>query len=259
MTVYACPDCGSPLVERHPKPHQTWSMFYGCGAYPKCSFSLTKEELKEEIDCLDVYVSEAYTKTLALDKELDREKVFKKELSYINNDRIHDIVLDIISLMPDYFFTIPASSTGKYHPKYALGDGGLVRHTKAAVSIARDLFTVTSLWWGELNQEEKDFVIGALIVHDGWKSGVIQSKYTLHEHPEIARDVIEDIDFKSSDDKMVAGTIADLVRSHMGQWNTHSKSDIALLLPITKLQKFVHLCDYLASRKTLEVIPEVFA
>lgn len=58
--------------------------------------------------------------------------VFKKELSYIESPIVRTIVEDLLSEVPNYFFEIPASSTGKYHPDYALGKGGLVRHTKAA-------------------------------------------------------------------------------------------------------------------------------
>lgn len=44
--------------------------------------------------------------------------------------------------------------------------------------------------------------------------------------------------------------VAKLIRSHMGQWNTNEpEPDIILPLPKTKLEKFVHECDYIASRK----------
>ena len=65
-----------------------------------------------------------------------KEEVFKKELTYIKNNRYKENIKVLINLLPDYFFEIPASSTGKYHPYYATGKGGLVRHTKAAVRIA---------------------------------------------------------------------------------------------------------------------------
>ena len=55
------------------------------------------------------------------------------------NDDIKKSVAILIEMLPDYFFHEAASSTGKYHPKYALGDGGLLRHTKAAVRIAYEL------------------------------------------------------------------------------------------------------------------------
>lgn len=42
-------------------------------------------------------------------------------------------VQTMLPAVPPYFYTVPASSTGKYHPRYTLGSGGLLRHTKAAI------------------------------------------------------------------------------------------------------------------------------
>ena len=61
---------------------------------------------------------------------MDKVKTFEKELEYIVDDNIKESSKTMIELLPDYFFHEAASSTGKYHPSYALGDGGLVRHTK---------------------------------------------------------------------------------------------------------------------------------
>ena len=63
---------------------------------------------------------------------------FKTEIGYIKNLRYQENIKILVELLPDYFFEIPASSTGKYHPSYALGDGGLVRHVKVAVRIAHE-------------------------------------------------------------------------------------------------------------------------
>ena len=47
--------------------------------------------------------------------------------------------------------------------------------------------------------------------------------------------------------------IAKNISTHMGQWNTDYKTQREILpLPKTKMQNFVHICDYLASRKCLE-------
>ena len=52
--------------------------------------------------------------------------------------------------------------------------------------------------------------------------------------------------------------ISNCIKSHMGQWNTDYKTKEEILpKPVTELEKFVHLCDYLASRKLLEVNFEV--
>ena len=45
--------------------------------------------------------------------------------------------------------------------------------------------------------------------------------------------------------------ISDNVSSHMGRFNTNSYSDIVLPLPDTVTKKFIHMCDFLASRKQI--------
>jgi ssDNA-binding Zn-finger/Zn-ribbon topoisomerase 1 len=32
----ACPDCGTQMVLRRPKPGDTWEAFWGCPFYPDC-------------------------------------------------------------------------------------------------------------------------------------------------------------------------------------------------------------------------------
>ena len=39
----------------------------------------------------------------------------------------------------------------------------------------------------------------------------------------------------------------------MGYWNTSDYSDVTLPRPETKEQNFVHMCDYLASRKVFKI------
>ena len=63
---------------------------------------------------------------------MNHEK-FAKELETFKHDDIRKFAEVLIDNAPDYFFHVAASSTGKYHPKYALNDGGLMRHTKAVV------------------------------------------------------------------------------------------------------------------------------
>ena len=76
---------------------------------------------------------------------MDKIEIFEKEINLIKNEQIKNFIRDFLKQVPDYFFKTAASSTGKYHPSYALGEGGLVRHTKAAVRIAYELFRINFL------------------------------------------------------------------------------------------------------------------
>jgi hypothetical protein len=176
--------------------------------------------------------------------------MFDKEINYIKSEQIKTYLVKALEVLPEYFYKIPASSSGKYHPKYTLGEGGLVRHTRAAVGIAKELFRLENYTFSDY---EKDMIIVSLLLHDGCKRGVEFSDVTLYEHPRIVVELLkknEDLrNILSSDDlDVIYGNIL----SHMGQWNKDETGKKILPKPKTKMQKFVHLCDYLASRKNLE-------
>ena len=86
---------------------------------------------------------------------MDDKKVaaLAQEIDFIKDDKIRNFAKVAVSSLPDYFFEVAASSTGKYHPSYALGEGGLLRHTKAAVRIANDLLSLEM--YGSYSQMEK--------------------------------------------------------------------------------------------------------
>ena len=177
---------------------------------------------------------------------------FTTELNLIADPFIKEITVKILNDIPKCFWTEPASSSGKYHPAYALGDGGLVRHTKAAVGIAQQLFTLEMF---RPLFAQKDIVIAALLLHDGLKHGWAPSKHTVVEHPVLMCDYIREqiLPTMTEDQMNQLGALSLCVLTHMGQWNTRYNSTKELMpKPTSKLQNFVHLCDYLASRKVLE-------
>lgn len=183
---------------------------------------------------------------------MQKDKVFEIELNYIKNPRYKKSAEVLINLLPDYFFEVPASSTGKYHPSFSLGSGGLVRHTKAAVRIAKEFFNDEALT-GAYTNNEKDLMIIGLMVHDGLKSGLVKSDYTKFEHPLLVCDYIKKNKEKLEFNDKEIDFLVSIISSHMGPWNTNSYSSVVLPKPETSRQKFVHMCDYLASRKFLEV------
>ena len=180
-------------------------------------------------------------------------KEFEKELGYIKNTKLQEFITKVLDSLPVYFSTIAASTTGKHHPSYALGEGGLLRHTKAAVGIAKEL--IGSGLFPKMNE---DVVYASLIVHDGLKCGNNGSQYTVFDHPLlISKFVEEKANEYNFEDKELIKEIQKCVECHMGQWNTDRRSSVTLPKPTTKIEKFVHLADYLASRKCLEYNFEV--
>jgi len=183
---------------------------------------------------------------------MNREEVFKIELGYINSNKVRNACLEMIKLLPDYFFEIPASSTGKYHPEYALGDGGLLRHSKAAVRIGYELLQDPSIG-DKYTSDEKDMMLMALLLHDGLKSGMPKEKYTRFDHPLLICDLIMDNEEVLGLEVEEIEFICDAIKTHMGNWTTDYNGEEVLEKPKTKYQNFVHMCDFLASKKFLNI------
>ena len=183
---------------------------------------------------------------------MNRDEVFKVELGYISSDKVRNACLEMIKLLPDYFFEIPASSTGKYHPEYALGDGGLLRHSKAAVRIGYELLQDPSIG-DKYTSDEKDMMLMALLLHDGLKSGMPKEKYTRFDHPLLICDLIMDSEEALGLEVEEIEFICDCIKTHMGNWTTDYNGVEVLEKPKTKYQNFVHMCDYLASKKFLQI------
>lgn len=180
---------------------------------------------------------------------MNKIKYFEKEINYLLDDNNKEDIKYLINLLPDYFFTIPASSTGKYHPKFASTKNGLVKHTKVAVRIAYDLFETVN----NFTDTEKDLVIMALIMHDGLKKGDPEEEYTRFDHPLLSSKLIleHQKELKMNIDDV--RKLCSLIESHMGKWNTNKYSKVVLPLPTTELQRYVHRCDFLASRNYLNI------
>jgi hypothetical protein len=180
----------------------------------------------------------------------EKIKYFINEIAYILNPIIRGLAIKAVSSLPDYFFVVPASSTGKYHPAYSLGTGGLANHTRAAVRIAMDLARMDEY---KFTPDEIDLAVAALLVHDGWKSGVIQETFSRADHPKVAATELQDnADLNTLLPPAQFEIFLRLVARHMGQWNKDYKTGQEIMnKPETPLEKFVHLCDYLASRKCL--------
>lgn len=182
---------------------------------------------------------------------LNKVKIFDIELSYIKNDRIKESAKTLVNLIPDYFFSEAASSTGKYHPSFSQGDGGLLRHTKAAVRIAKELL-VTKTFGSDFTDNESDLIYLALIMHDSVKRGD-NERYTRFDHPLLASKLIKENIDKTKLDNDEIKLLCSMIETHMGEWTNDYRGNKVLEPPTTKYQKFVHLCDYLSSKKFLDI------
>lgn len=186
---------------------------------------------------------------------MSKSKIFDSLLETFENEDIKIFAKECIKTIPNYFWDVGASSTGKYHPQYALGDLGLARHTCALVRFLNHVLSI-DCYKNDFTSRERDLLRVAGIMHDSRKSGsdedYLKSSFTKFNHPILAANEIRTIIgfIPEEEIELVASTI----ETHMGQWCTDKRSSVVLPTPENKYQKLLHLVDYLASRKDIEVL-----
>ena len=174
---------------------------------------------------------------------------FEKELNLIKDLSLRNLVAEYMeNSVPDYFWEIGASSSGKYHPTFSQGIGGLVRHTKAVVMFAEELLRMSS--YAYMKEEYKDYVIAACIIHDTAKYGVFE--YSKEEYKNHAENAAEAFKYYCLDkDYLPSEFLISAVAAHMGQWSTNKEDR-----PFTSIDRCVHMADYMASRSFID-IPDI--
>lgn len=174
-------------------------------------------------------------------------KLFEKELNMIVNEDLRMAVKSYLEeATPDYFWTDGASASGKFHPKFSQGIGGLVRHTKAVVMFAEELLRMSS--YAYMKEEYKDFVIAACLVHDTKKYGL--NEFDKKEYKNHAKNA--SIAFaewcKAEFGFEPHFLLLNAIESHMGQWSTEKEDR-----PFTSVDRCVHMADYMASRNFIDI------
>jgi len=171
--------------------------------------------------------------------------VFADEYKLIKSNSVKNLVWNCFEVVPEYFWKIPSSSTGHYHPKDEFVEGGLVIHTKRTVRVAVhicDALSIIGL--------ERDCVIAAALMHDVCKNGISEDKgHTVDGHGylwmELARSRMTKDKFISNH---VYRTISRLILYHMG------KFDMPYILDWSDmLATCVYLADYISSRRDVLV------
>ena len=174
-------------------------------------------------------------------------KLFERELDLIVDEDLRMAVKCYLEeATPDYFWTDGASSSGKYHPKFSQGIGGLVRHTKAVVMFAEELLRMSS--YAYMRPEYKDYVISACLIHDSQKYGI--GGFDKSEYKNHARNASKAFaDYcRQVMDYEPHFLLLNAVESHMGQWSTDKEDR-----PFTSVDRCVHMADYMASRSFIDI------
>lgn len=183
---------------------------------------------------------------------------------------------------PDYFWTVPASSTGKNHRADENGEGGLVHHTARACAVGEHLIRAFDYQWNS-KPFIANYVRAALLLHDSFRSGDGENLFTrdgqlatdpmhmLHPRREFAKVSLSNIMQRDSRAWLTPITIVrvchlpvvsvaatefpyfnllmDLIEGHYRRWSPSPKLNPEPGTPA----HVVFMADYIASRLNINV------
>ena len=178
-----------------------------------------------------------------MDKK-ERLKFFDKELSLIRDTNVKKLTKECLKSADDWFFTEPASSSGKYHPDFALEVHGLAYHTKAVVYFLCEIIR-SGLY--DIDEFHQDLLILSAICHDIKKYGDNNVGHTLKNHPELGSSFVEKV---NKENKNILSNkdlkyVQECIKKHMGIFGDD--------VPKTDDEKILHLADLIASRREISL------
>jgi HD superfamily phosphohydrolase YqeK len=179
---------------------------------------------------------------------MNKSKFFEREIDLIQSQDLQDFVRFFFDVkVGQWFWQSGASSSGKYHPNFAKGEGGLVRHTRAVAMVCEELLRMGS--YAYMKDSFKDYARVACLLHDTCKYGMYDTvdKNCYKEHGALAAQMVSSA-WLEFFDAPAPELLCMAIRSHMGQW-VENKED----RPFTNIDRLVHLSDYIASRSFWDI------
>ena len=183
---------------------------------------------------------------------MSKVDVFRSVLESFENESMRLYCIDMIKLMPDYNFTMPSSTTLKYHNATQCRPGGQSYHVIMVATIMNYILSLEYTKEKYPDPVQRDCLRIAAILHDAQKTE--GGQYTAHTHPLSAAEWIKATETDHDIDARQKKYIARLIASHSGEWTTSKKSNEVLPKPVTDAQMLVHICDILGSRSNLDMI-----
>ena len=180
---------------------------------------------------------------------------FEKLLEKFETDQIRDYCRDMIELIGDDIFTMPSSTSLKYHNATQCQPHGQLYHILMFAEIMNYMLGLKYIKENVcMDPTQRDLMRCTPIFHDALKCGTNGSKYTVHEHPMLAGEWVRTTTVEHDIPQKMKDWLAKLCESHSGEWTTSKKSAVVLPEPRTTCEFMVHLSDYLSSRANIDMI-----
>jgi hypothetical protein len=189
---------------------------------------------------------------------MDKKVVFKELLDKFETEEVRLYCEDMIENIPDYIFTMPSSTSGKFHNAtqclphgqiYHIVMFGAVMNYRLALKCNKEKFN---------NPIHRDAMRCVPIFHDAVKCGWNGSKFTVHDHPMLAGQWVRETKVEHDIDDETKEMIARMCERHSGEWTSSKRSKIVLPEPETEMEILVHECDILSSRSDIDMQPSEY-
>ena len=186
---------------------------------------------------------------------MDKKAVFKELLDRFETEEILLYCEDMIENIPDYIFTMPSSTSGKFHNATQCQPHGQIYHIIMFGAIMNYRLAL------KCNKEKfndpiiRDAMRCVPIFHDAVKCGWNGSQYTVHDHPMLAGAWVRETKVNHDIDDDIKEMIARMCERHSGEWTSSKRSKVVLPEPETEMEILVHECDILSSRADIDMQP----
>jgi uncharacterized protein (DUF3820 family) len=189
---------------------------------------------------------------------MNKKAVFKELLDKFETEKMRLYCEDMIELIPDYIFTIPSSTSIRFHNATQCKPHGQVYHIVMFGKIMNYLLDL------KCNQEkfsspiQRDAMRCIPIFHDALKCGFEQTEYSVHDHPMLAGKWVRDTKVEHDIEDGIKERIARMCERHSGSFTTSKYSDVVLPEPENEMEILCHECDVLSSRSDLDILPSEY-
>lgn len=186
---------------------------------------------------------------------MNKKAVFKELLDKFETEEVRLYCEDMIEQIPDYIFTMPSSTSGKFHNATQCLPHGQIYHIImfGAIMNYRLALKCNKEKFG--NPVHRDAMRCVPIFHDAVKCGWSGSTFTVHEHPMLAGAWVRETKVEHDIDGEIKEMIARMCERHSGEWTSSKRSKVVLPEPETEMEILVHECDILSSRSDIDMQP----
>ena len=181
--------------------------------------------------------------------------VFQPYLDQFETDEMRLYCADMIATIPDYIFTMPSSTSGKYHNATQCQSHGQVYHMIMFAEIMNYRLALKGNKEKFKSSRQRDAMRCVPFFHDALKCGLDGGVFTVHDHPMLAGQWVRNTKVEHDVDASAKEAIARMCERHSGEWTSSKKSKVVLPEPENAMELFVHECDILSSRNNIDMQP----